>query len=340
MTPLSPAAGPDASKPRIHVVATGGTIAGAQAAGSPHGYTAGLFTIEALIDAVPPLQTVARLTGEQLVSIGSQDMNDAVWLALARRLNELAADPAIDGVVVTHGTDTMEETAWFIALTVRTDKPIVFVGAMRPATAISADGPINLFNATALAADPAARGRGVLVVLNDTIFGARDVQKTHTSRVDAFCAPDQGPLGRIENGRAAFLLPKGTDARPDAFDLGAVRALPSVLILHAHAGMDRTLIDAAVAAKAAGLVIAGVGNGNMTELALDALQEAARAKVAVVRSTRLQAGAVLRNGEVDDDRRGFVAANMLKPGKARVLLQLALLSTRDPAAIQALFDRF
>ncbi|WP_027133900.1 type II asparaginase [Geminicoccus roseus] len=324
--------------PRIHVVATGGTIAGAQAVPGGHGYAAGAFTVDALLAAVPDLAGIAHVSAEQLVNIGSQDMNDRVWLTLARRLEQLAASDDVDGIVVTHGTDTMEETAWFAHLTVRTTKPLVFVGSMRPATALGADGPANLRDAVALAADPAASGRGVLVVLNDTIHGARDAYKLHASRVDAFRSPERGPLGRFEGGRPCFTLPP-LAAGQGSFPLGDAQALPLVFILYAHASMGRELIDAALAAGAAGLVIAGVGNGNMTDPALDALQEAAARGVAVVRSTRLPEGAVLRNGEVDDDARGFIAAREFKPGKARVLLQLALLSSRDPKALQEVFDQ-
>jgi L-asparaginase len=336
-TPIDPDPSPP-SRPRIHILATGGTIAGAQAVPGGQGYAAGTFTVDALLAAVPDLAGIARVDGEQLVNIGSQDMNDRVWLKLARRLDELAALPEVDGIVVTHGTDTMEETAWFAHLAVRTTKPVVFVGSMRPATALGTDGPVNLRDAVALAADPAAAGRGVLVVLNDTIHGARDAYKVHASRVDAFRSPERGPLGRFEGGRPCFTLPPMAGSQ-GAFPLSDVQALPSVFILYAHANMGRELIDAALAAGAAGLVIAGVGNGNMTDPALDALQEIAAQGVAVVRSTRLSEGAVLRNGEVDDDARGFIAAREFKPGKARVLLQLALLSTRDPSALQAVFDR-
>jgi L-asparaginase len=327
-----------AALPGIHVVATGGTIAGAQVKPGGHGYAAGSFSVGDLVRAVPQLDGIARIEGEQLVNIGSQDMNDRVWLQLARRLHELARQPGIDGIVVTHGTDTMEETAYFIELTVRAARPVVFAGAMRPATALGADGPANLFDAVALAADPAAAGRGVLVVHGGAVFGARDVYKLHANRLDAFGAPGRGPLGRVDGGRAIFHAPAAPSALRGAFDLGPLTRLPTVFVLHAHANMDGTLVEAAVAAGAQGLVIAGVGNGNMTDPALDALEAAARKGVAVVRSTRLPGGVVLRNGEVDDDARGFVAAGELKPGKARVLLQLALLGGRDPSRLQALFD--
>ncbi|HMR33648.1 MAG TPA: type II asparaginase [Geminicoccaceae bacterium] len=325
-----------AVKPRIHVLATGGTIAGAQASTAQHGYTAGSFSIDALIAAVPQIARIATVTGEQLVNIGSQDMNDAVWLKLAARLRQLAASPEIDGIVVTHGTDTMEETAYFADLTTPGDKPVVFVGSMRPATAISADGPINLYNAVAVAGSAAARGHGALVVLNDEIHAARNVYKTHTTRVDAFVSPDRGPVGAVDTGQVEMFAPPGPRLAP--VDLTGRDRLPKVEIVYAHSDMGRDLIDAAVAAGARGIVVAGVGNGNTTEIARAALADAVGRGVAVVRSTRLVAGEVVRNAEVDDDRLGFVVADELKPGKARVLLQLLLLQGSDPATFQRAFN--
>ncbi|MFL5320683.1 MAG: asparaginase domain-containing protein, partial [Myxococcaceae bacterium] len=188
-------------KPRISIVATGGTIAGAQASSTDYGYKSGTFKVEDLISAVPDMDKLATLTGEQVANIGSQDMNDEVWLKLAKRVNELLASNKVDGVVITHGTDTMEETAYFLNLAVKSDKPVVLVGSMRPATATSADGPANLYNAVAVAADPKARGRGVLVVQNDEIHSARNVEKMNTTNVQAFASPERGPQGLVNTGK-------------------------------------------------------------------------------------------------------------------------------------------
>lgn len=329
---------PPTGRPRVHVLATGGTIAGAQADAGKHGYTAGSLGVGAQIAAVPQLDDIATVTGEQLVNIGSQDMNDAVWLKLAGRLRELAASPEVDGIVVTHGTDTMEETAYFADLTTPGDKPVVFVGSMRPATAISADGPMNLYNAVAVAGAPAARGRGALVVLDDEIHAARNVYKTHTTRVGTFASPDRGPIGSVDTGDVEMFAPPGP--RPAPIDVRGRDGLPRVEIVYAHSSMGRELIDAAVAAGAKGIVVAGVGNGNMTNVAMRALAEAVGKGVIVVRSTRLMAGEVIRNAEVDDDGLGFVVAGELKPSKARVLLQLLLLRSSDATAIQQAFDRY
>ena len=183
------------AKPKIVILATGGTIAGAQASSSQVGYTSGSFSVDDLIKAVPQLSDLADLSGEQVANIGSQTMNHEVWLKLAKRVNEVLADKKTDGVVITHGTDTMEETAYFLSLVVKSDKPVVLVGSMRPATAIGADGPANLYNAVALAADPDARGLGPLVVLNDEIHYAREAQKMNTTELNTFHSPNRGRAG-------------------------------------------------------------------------------------------------------------------------------------------------
>lgn len=169
-------------KPNVYILATGGTIAGTGKSATASGYTAGQVAIQSLIDAVPQMQDVANVTGEQVVNIGSQDMNDQVWLTLAKRINELLAQSNVDGIVITHGTDTMEETAYFLNLTVKSDKPVVLTGAMRPSTAMSADGPLNLYNSVVTAADPSSKGRGVMIVMNGLILGAHSTQKNEYHR--------------------------------------------------------------------------------------------------------------------------------------------------------------
>jgi len=331
---------PEKPKPRITILATGGTIAGAGSAGG-YGYQAGSFKIDDLIKAVPNLSTLATLKGEQVANIGSQDMNDEVWLKLAQRVNEVLQAPDVDGVVITHGTDTMEETAYFLNLVVKSDKPVVLVGSMRPATAISADGPANLYNAVATAGDPKASGRGVLVVINDKIHAARNVTKTNTTAVETFESPNRGPTGFVSAGKIAWFEPmdKRHTSRSQ-FSVQGRKNLPRVDIIYAHSNMSPDLIKAALKNGAKGLVIAGVGDGNMSKAALQALSDAVKSGVSVVRSTRLESGLVLRNSEVDDDKLSFVASGELNPGKSRVLLQLALLTTNDPKAIQRLFDQY
>lgn len=330
-----------AEPPRIHVLATGGTIAGAQTAGHARGYKAAVRSADALIGAVPRLAELARLDVESVAAIGSQDMDDAVWLGLARRAQAALDRPEVAGVVVTHGTDTMEETAYFLNLVLRSPKPVVLVGAMRPADAISADGPMNLFNAVAVAAAPAAAGRGVLVVANDEIHFAREVTKTNTTQVGTFRATHRGLAGLVTSGRLhLYAPPVRRHTTGSEFSIEGRSALPRVDIVYAHAGMGRELIDAAVRAGAQGVVIAGVGDGNLAAPALAAAADAARAGVAVVRSSRTGGGVVERNIEIDDDGLGLIAADELNPQKARVLLMLGLTRVRAAATLQDLFYRY
>ena len=338
---LSFATSLDAQSARIRLLATGGTIAGAQAKPGEYGYKSGAFNVQDLISAVPNLDKLAVISGEQVVNIGSQDMNDEVWLKLANRLNAALASPDVDGVVITHGTDTLEETSYFLSLVTHSDKPIVMVGSMRPATAVSADGPGNLYNAVATAMNPGARGRGVLVELNDEIHSARNVQKTNTSSVQTFSSVNRGPAGLVNTGKISWFQP--TDKKhgtSSEFSVDGLSKLPRVDILYAYPNMSVDLIDAAVKDGAQGIVIAGVGDGNMTQPALDHVVAAAKAGVVVVRSSRVGSGITYRNNEVDDDKLGLVASGELSPGKSRVLLQLALTKTKDPRQIQHIFDEY
>jgi L-asparaginase len=327
--------------PNIVVLATGGTIAGAAASDVQAGYTSGQVGVEQLLAAVPQAKKLATMRGEQIANIGSQDMNDEVWLKLARRVNELLAMPDVDGVVITHGTDTIEETAYFLNLVVKSKKPVVMTAAMRPSTALSADGPLNFYNAVAVAANTDAVGRGVLVVINDWIHGASSLTKTSTTAVQTFLSPLRGLVGTVAYGEAEFYRgPVGRCTVDSEFSLDGVTALPRVDIVMAHENMDGALIDAAAAAGAKGIVVAGVGNGNMTEAGLKALAAQSKKGIVCVRSSRVATGRVGRNVEVDDDELGLIASDDLNPQKARVLLRLALLKPRSLADIQRLFVEY
>jgi L-asparaginase len=290
---------------------------------------------------VPQLEEIAEVSGEQVANVGSQNMNDEVWLKLAKRINEVGKSPDVDGIVVTHGTDTMEETAFFLNLVVKTDVPVVLTGSMRPSTALSADGPLNIYNAVAVAADPEARGRGVLVVANDSIHGGRAIIKSNTTHVETFLSPQRGLIGIVQYGKTLYFRgPYALVTTMSEFSVEGVEKLPRVDIIYIHEDVDGSLIDAAVKAGAKGIVTAGVGNGNMTDPALQALAEAANKGVVCVRSTRVPTGFVGRNVEVDDDEIGLVASYEHNPQKARVLLRLALLKTKDPVEIQQIFGRY
>ena len=327
--------------PRVRVLATGGTIAGAQASSTDYGYKSGAYDVNTLINAVPNLGKLAQISGEQVANIGSQDMNDEVWLKLAKRLNAVLAESDVDAVLITHGTDTLEETGYFLSLVTKSTKPVVMVGSMRPATATSADGPGNIYNGVAVAITPQAKGRGTLVELNDEFHYARNVVKTDTTSVQTFKSLNRGPAGLVHTGKVQWFQPMNSKLGPASeFSVDGLDKLPRVDIIYAHANMSPDLIDAAVKNGARGLVIAGVGDGNMTSAALDAVTKAARAGVVVVRSTRLPMGLTLRNNEVDDDKLGLVASGELNPPKSRVLLQLALTKTTDVKRIQAMFYEY
>jgi L-asparaginase len=329
--------------PKIKVLATGGTIAGAQVTQADAGYKSGTFSVDDLIKAVPQLKNVAELSGEQVANIGSQTMSHEVWLKLAARVNAVLQSSDTDGVVITHGTDTMEETAYFLNLVVKSDKPVVLVGSMRPATAISADGPINLYNGVALAANPEAKGRGPLVVLNDTIHYGREVQKMHTTRMDTFASPNRGIAGMINTGKAFFYSANTVrHTTKSEFSLSGltVANLPRVDVVYSYANLGGDIIDGLVEKGVKGIVLAGVGDGNSTDAALAALEKAAKQGVAVVRCSRTGGGVVDRNVEVNDDKLGFIAGMELNPQKARILLMLALTKTSDVKKLQDYFYQY
>ena len=323
--------------PKVVILATGGTIAGVAPSPTDPEYDSGKVAVDVLIASVPELAQIAQVSGEQISSVGSQNMTDAIWLTLANRIEALAQTD-IAGIVITHGTDTMEETAYFLSLVTHTDKPIVLTGAMRPSTAISADGPANIYNSVAVAADPAAKGLGVMVVLNDEIHDAHAVYKSHTTEVSTFQSGDQGLIGTVEYGTATYYrAPFTKQSCTSEFSVSGLADLPRVDIIAIHEAADGALIEAAVALGAKGIVTAGVGNGNMTDAALASLSNAAKSGVPAVRSTRVPTGAVGRKVEVDDDALQLIASYELTPAKARILLRLALLTTTDPAAIQQYF---
>jgi L-asparaginase len=326
---------------RVRILATGGTIAGRAPSEVDEGYSAGGVPVDSLIRALPELRGVAEIQGEQVAQIGSQDMNDVLWLKIAARVNALFAADEADGVVITHGTDSMEETAYFLHLVVKSPRPVVLTGAMRPATSLSADGPLNLYNAVAVAADKDAAGRGAIVVLNDDLHSARDVTKSNTTDVQTFVSPGPGLLGTASYGRIRyFRRPSRTHTVESEFDVAGRGSLPRVDILYAHANMPPDLVAASLSLGAKGLVVAGMGNGNVTSAAAAALADAAAKGAIVVRSTRVVSGDVGRNIEIDDDRLGLLAADQLNPQKSRVLLQLCLTRTSDRAAIQQAFYRY
>jgi L-asparaginase/glutamin-(asparagin-)ase len=325
--------------PKVVILATGGTIAGTGATSTTTvGYTAATVGVESLIKAVPELQKVARVSGEQVFQIASENMGNDNWLVLAKRVNALLASPDVDGIVITHGTDTIEETAYFLNLVVKSRKPVVVVGAMRPSTAMSADGPINLYNAVITAGSQEAAGRGVLVVMNDQINAARDVTKTNTTTLDTFKSPEQGLLGYVVGGQPHFYRASTRKHTADTeFDVSKLDTLPQVDIAYTYANVGPTAVNALVAAGARGLIHAGVGDGSLPAKVRPALSAARKNGVIIVRSSRVGQGIVARNGEANDDELDFVVSDTLNPQKARILLMLALTKTNSTKEIQRMF---
>ena len=326
-----------AQKRNVYIIATGGTIAGrAGSASATVGYKAGELTVEQLIASVPGLDTLANLTGEQLCNIDSKDMQEDIWLQLARRIEKVTDRDDVDGVVITHGTDTMEETAFFLQLTLQTDKPVVLTGAMRPATAISADGPMNLWQAVRVAADPDAGGCGVLVVMNGQIDAAGTVTKGNANALQAFRSPGCGPLGSIVDENITW---RSCGVTKLHFSTEMLTHLPKVRIIYGYVGGDDGLfVKAALRDGAKGLVYAACGNGSVPDKLAGVLQDAAASGVPVVIATRCGGGVVVLPEDMTE-KAGFIASGLLNPQKAKILLQLALTKTNVSKEIQMFFQR-
>jgi L-asparaginase len=333
-----------AQLPRIGVILTGGTI---DSVGTDRLDLAWYFEAAKrlgpgeLLGRLPELKNIAAVEEIPFRALSSQALVDADWLDLVRKIHEIFDQDRADGIVITHGTNTLEETAYFLNLTLKTERPVVVVGAMRPSNAISADGYLNLFNAVKIAADPGSRGRGCLVAMNDAIFSARDVTKNSTSRVDAFVSRDLGPLGFADaDGRVIYYhTPTRKHTTATEFDVRQMRDLPRVDIVMSYVNAGGALIEAAVSAGAKGIVCAATGGGRPTP-AQDAAFDKAHRETGLLMclSTRVVSGRVVRSPGLK--KRGFVAADNLQPWKARILLSLALAKTSEPDDIQRMFDTY
>ena len=321
------------SLPRVALLATGGTIASAAASReATSGYALHGGGVDALLDAVPELEGVARLLPEQVSDLASPNMTLAAMLQLAKRVAALLARGDVDGAVVTHGTDTLEETAYLLHLVVRTRKPIVLTGAMRPASALSADGPMNLLQAVRVAACPRAAGRGAMIVMNDRILSARLASKTDATAPDAFRGNE---LGRLVAGQPVFTAwPEGRHTLESGFDALAIDALPAVDVLHCYADMPPALFDAVIAGRPAGLVMACTGNGSLPHAVRPMVEQVVAAGIRVVRASRTGGGATSWRGLPG------LPAGMLNPQKARLLLSLALTVTADPPELDRIFQEY
>ena len=330
-----------AQLPRVIILATGGTIAGAGTASDRAGYTAGKIPIEDLIGAIPTVKKIASITGEQIASVGSQDMTIDIWKKLAVRINEIIAKKEADAIVVTHGTDTQEETAYFLDLVVPSEMPVVLTGSMRPATAISADGPKNLYDAITVAINPKTKGRGVLVSFNEGIFDGREVMKMSTTFTNAFGSPNTGPIGHAYDGKVEYYANAVREVNPQQpVKVTTDMKLPRVDIVYMYADAPSDMIDMLVAKKVDGIVIAGVGNGNFNKAYMDAVKRAIAAGVVVCRASRTPSGRVVLHDEINDDELGTIVSDDLTPQKARILLMLGLTKSKDKKALQQLFFKY
>ncbi|WP_236166325.1 asparaginase [Pseudomonas juntendi] len=323
----------------VVILATGGTIAGAGAsAANSATYQAAKVGVDKLIAGVPELADLANVRGEQVMQIASESITNEDLLKLAKRVSELAESNDVDGIVITHGTDTLEETAYFLNLVEKTDKPIVVVGSMRPGTAMSADGMLNLYNAVAVASDKQSRGKGVLVTMNDEIQSGRDVSKSINIKTEAFKSA-WGPMGMVVEGKSYwFRLPAKRHTTNSEFDIKQISSLPQVDIAYSYGNVTDTAYKALAQSGAKAIIHAGTGNGSVSSRVVPALQELHKNGVQIIRSSHVnQGGFVLRNAEQPDDKYDWVVAHDLNPQKARILAMVAMTKTQDSKELQRIF---
>lgn len=328
-----------AGQPNVVILATGGTIAGAGAeATNSASYQAAKVPVDKLIAGVPELAKVASVRGEQVFQIASESFTNEHLLTLGKRVAALAKQADVDGVVITHGTDTLEETAFFLNLVLRTEKPVVVVGSMRPGTAMSADGMLNLYNAVTVAASQDARGKGVLVAMNDELNSGRDVSKAINIQTGAFKSP-WGPLGMVVEGKNYwFRLPAKRHTVNSEFDIERISSLPAVEIAYGYGNVSDTAYKAFAAGGAKAIIHAGTGNGSVSNRVVPALRELRSQGVQIIRSSHVNAGGfVIRNAEQPDDQYDWVVAHDLNPQKARILAAVALTKTSNAKELQRIF---
>ncbi len=328
------------SLPRVIILSTGGTIAGQQPNTDRAGYLSGKIPIEELLKNIPSISQKATVQGEQIAAIPSSLITIAIWLRLANRINEIFANDEADGVVITHGTDTQEETAYFLSLTVKSDRPVVLTGSMRPSTALSSDGSKNLYDAIIVASDHNSVGKGVLVSFNEKIYDAKDVVKINTTNTNAFAAPNNGPIGEVYDGKVSYNIQSYSKSKSLLpFDISKLDSLPNVEIVYAYADASNISINALINNNTPGIIIAGTGGGSFSSAILESAKNATSKNIIVVRSSRVGSGKVNTSyvGEFEDAKNGTIVSDQLNPQKARILLMLALTLTKDKDKIQEMF---
>jgi glutamin-(asparagin-)ase len=338
---LATFAAAQAVKPNVVILATGGTIAGAGASAlNSATYAAAKVPVDKLLAGLPELANVANVKGEQVSQIASESFTNDNLLKLGKRISALVKQPDVDGIVVTHGTDTLEETAYFLNLVIRTNKPIVVVGSMRPGTALSADGALNLFDAVSVAASKDAAGKGVLVTMNDEIQSGRDVSKTINIKTEAFKS-QWGPLGMVVEGNNYwFRAPVKRHTLQSEFNIDEIDTLAPVEVVYGYGNVSRTALDAVGKSGIKALIHGGTGNGSVADRIVPALQDVRARGIQVIRSSRVPDGFVLRNAEQPDDKYDWVVAHDLNPQKARILAAVAMTKTLDSKELQRIFWQY
>ncbi|UUZ74231.1 asparaginase [Polaromonas sp. P1(28)-8] len=338
---LATFAAAQAAKPNVVILATGGTIAGAGASAlNSATYAAAKVPVDKLLAGLPELANVANIKGEQVSQIASESFTNDNLLKLGKRISALVKQPDVDGIVVTHGTDTLEETAYFLNLVIRTNKPIVVVGSMRPGTALSADGALNLFDAVSVAASKDAAGKGVLVTMNDEIQSGRDVSKTINIKTEAFKS-QWGPLGMVVEGNNYwFRAPVKRHTLQSEFNIDEIDTLAPVEVVYGYGNVSRTALDAVGKSGIKALIHGGTGNGSVADRIVPALQDVRARGIQVIRSSRVPDGFVLRNAEQPDDKYDWVVAHDLNPQKARILAAVAMTKTVDSKELQRIFWQY
>jgi glutamin-(asparagin-)ase len=328
-------------KPKVVLLGTGGTIAGrAASATDVASYAAAVIGIKEILATVPELNSIANVDPRQLMNIGSKNLTDEDIVKIGKAVQNIVAEPDVDGVVVAHGTDTLEETGYFLNLAINASKPVVVVGAMRPATSLSADGPLNLYDAVRTAASSEAAGKGVLLVMNGSIFSARDATKRDTYRPHAFASP-YGPLGLVTEARVAFYrAPTRRHTTSSEFRVEALDSLPKVVLVYSHAGLQPSLMEACLSGNPAGLVIAGTGNANLPESCVPVLRRARAAGTHIVRASRTGGGSASRKRDSLDEELNLIVVDDQIPQHARLLLSVALAAKKNSKELQDVFDAY
>lgn len=322
----------------IAIVATGGTIAGTGENGKSISYKAGEITVDSIIESIPVIKTIANIKAYQLFNVDSNEIDEQHWIALSNKINELVMDVNVDGIVVTHGTDVIEETAYYLTLTLNTQKPVVITGAMRPATATSADGPYNLYQAVALASHPDSFGKGVMGLFSNTIYSGRDIQKVNNYKIDAFDQKSFGCLGYMQDDQVYFFSNTFKNHTVSSMFAGIQTKLPPVGIAYFYAGANESILRD-LAKNHEGIVIVGSGNGNYSKKWLKVIEELSEQGIVFVRSSRVPQGIVFSD-HIFDPHDICISANTLSGQKARVLLMLALTKTKDIQRIKKIFELY